>query len=68
MVDALVDAGVHSSKGAARRMIQQGGVYLNDQRVTDTERLLTAADAVAGDRAVLLRSGKNKYALLLVEG
>ncbi len=68
VVDALVDAGVHPSKGAARRMIQQGGVYLNDQRVTDTERLLTAADAVAGDRAVLLRSGKNKYALLLVEG
>ena len=68
VVDALVSAVLQPSKGAARRLIQQGGVYVNDQRVTDTERSLTTADVVADGRAILLRAGKNKYALLLVEG
>jgi tyrosyl-tRNA synthetase len=66
MVDVLVVAGVQPSKGAARRLVQQGGVYLNGRRVADTEYVLTAADAVADGRGVLLRAGKNKYALLLV--
>jgi tyrosyl-tRNA synthetase len=68
VVEALVNSGLQPSKGAARRLIQQGGVYLNDQRSADTERLLTPTDAVAGGRAILLRAGKNKYALLLLEG
>ncbi len=64
VVDALVLAGMQPSKGAARRLVQQGGVYVNDKRVTDVERTLTAEDALFG-RAILLRTGKNRYALLL---
>ena len=67
LVEALASTGAQSSKGAARRLIQQGGVYVNDVRVADADRVLTAGDAVAGGRAILLRAGKNKYALLLVE-
>jgi tyrosyl-tRNA synthetase len=66
LVEALVLAGVQSSKGAARRLVQQGGVYVNDARVTDADQMLAGADAIAGGRAILLRAGKNKYALLLV--
>jgi tyrosyl-tRNA synthetase len=64
VVDALVTAGAQSSKGAARRLIQQGGLYVNDQRWSDPEKPLTRADALF-DRAILLRTGKNKYHLLL---
>jgi tyrosyl-tRNA synthetase len=66
VVDALVTAGLASSRGAARRLILAGGIYVNDQRWTDPERALTLADALF-ERAILLRAGKNKYHLLLVE-
>ena len=64
VVDALVAAGAQPSKGAARRLIQQGGLYVNDQRWSDPEKPLTRAEALF-DRAILLRTGKNKYHLLL---
>ena len=65
-LDALVTAGAQPSRGAARRLIQQGGLYINDERWTDPERAITAERALFG-RALLLRAGKNKYHLLLVE-
>jgi tyrosyl-tRNA synthetase len=66
VLDALVAAGAQSSKGAARRLIQQGGLYVNDQRWSDPERPLTREEALFG-RAILLRTGKNKYHLLVAE-
>jgi tyrosyl-tRNA synthetase len=64
LVEMLVSAGIQSSRGAARRLIQQGGLYVNDQRVTDPDMLLTRDMALFG-RAILVRAGKNKYHLLL---
>ena len=66
VLDALVTAGAQPSKGAARRLIQQGGLYVNDRRWGDADGTLTRDDALFG-RAILLRSGKNKYSLLLAE-
>jgi tyrosyl-tRNA synthetase len=66
LLDTLVEAGVQPSKGAARRLIQQGGLYVNDRRWTDPEGRLTRQEALF-DRAILLRTGKNKYHLLLAE-
>jgi tyrosyl-tRNA synthetase len=64
LVDTLVAAGAQPSKGAARRLLQQGGVYVNDARWSDPERALSRDDLLFG-RAVLVRIGKNKYHLLL---
>ncbi len=66
LVDAVVQAGLAKSKGEARRQIEQGGVYLNQQREQDVARALGPADWIAG-RNVLLRKGKKDYALLRVE-
>jgi len=63
-VETLVSEGIQKSKGEVRRLIQQGGLYVNDQRVTDPEMLLTRETALFG-RAILVRAGKNKYHLLL---
>ena len=65
-LDALVQVGMQPSKGAARRLIQQGGLYVNDERWSDPERAITRDQALFG-RALLLRAGKNRYHLLLVE-
>ena len=65
LIETLVQAGMQPSRGAARRLLEQGGIYVNDQRWTSAERLLTPEDALFG-RAILLRTGKNTYHLLLV--
>jgi tyrosyl-tRNA synthetase len=67
LVDAVVEAGLAKSKSEARRAIEQGGIYLNQERVKDVERKLEPGDWVAG-RNVLLRKGKKEFALLRAEG
>jgi tyrosyl-tRNA synthetase len=63
LVDVLVQVGLVKSKGEARRAIEQGGVYVNQQRVKEVDRSLESGDWLAG-RNVLLRKGKKDYALL----
>jgi tyrosyl-tRNA synthetase len=63
IVDALVEAGLAKSKGDARRTVGQGGAYLNNRRVEAIDTQL-AAEHLASETVVVLRSGKKKYALL----
>lgn len=63
LVDALVEAGLATSKGAARRLIEQGGAYVNNRRCAEVGRALSDADR-ASETVVVLRSGAKKYALL----
>ena len=63
LVDALVQVGLVKSKSEARRAIEQGGVYLNQQRVKEADRTFAPGDWLAGHN-VLLRKGKKDYALL----
>jgi tyrosyl-tRNA synthetase len=67
LVDAAVQAGLAKSKSEARRAIEQGGLYVNQQRVQDVDRHLETGDWIA-DRYVLLRKGKKDYALLQISG
>jgi tyrosyl-tRNA synthetase len=56
--NALVaHAGLAASKGEATRLIKQGGIYLNDRRVTDERSAVTIADAIGG-RVIVLRKGQ----------
>jgi len=48
-----------SSGSAARRLIEQGGAYVNGQRVESYDYLLTENDIV--DLEILLRAGKKRY-------
>jgi tyrosyl-tRNA synthetase len=65
LVDALVRSGLTKSKSEARRAIEQGGVYVNQQRVKEGERRIEAVDWLA-EQNLLLRKGKKDYALLRV--
>jgi len=67
IVDALCLADLAKTKSEARRIIQQGGAYVNNRRVTDQEARLTAENLV-GDRTIVLRVGKKRYGLLRFEG
>lgn len=56
--------GLASSRGEARRLIQQGGAYVNGQRVESVDRDITPRDLVNG--SLFLRAGKKKYHRIVV--
>lgn len=63
IIDLLVDAGIFKSKGEARRRLTAGGVYLNNNRVEDLERVVSADDFVA-PQMVIMRTGKRNYRVI----
>ncbi len=60
VVDLLVDTGLVASRGAARRAVEEGGAYLNNERVTDVDAVVDGADWLFGRYAVL-RRGKRTF-------
>jgi tyrosyl-tRNA synthetase len=65
LLDVLCDAKVFASKGEARRLIQNGGLYLNGERITDEATKLTPQHCLTPTLAVV-RTGKKNYHLLRV--
>ncbi len=59
VVKLFVDAGLCASNGEVRRLIKQGGAYLNDEKVEIDDRDVTSEDL--SDGALLLRAGKKRY-------
>ena len=64
LTDILPEVGLAKSKGEVRRLIQQGGVSVNDSRVGETDFSLTGDHTVDG--GILLLVGKKKYHRLVV--
>jgi tyrosyl-tRNA synthetase len=56
-VDAMAASSILDSKSAARRIVKEGGAYLNNEKVADEAAMITAADFLHGEVA-LLRKGK----------
>ncbi|OGG49927.1 MAG: tyrosine--tRNA ligase [Candidatus Handelsmanbacteria bacterium RIFCSPLOWO2_12_FULL_64_10] len=55
LLDLLVKAGLAASRGEGRRLVQQGGVRLDGQRVEDSDSV------VKTDRASVLQVGKRRF-------
>ncbi|MBQ7596982.1 MAG: tyrosine--tRNA ligase [Clostridia bacterium] len=64
IVDAMALCGLVKSKGEARRLVQQGGVSLNDEKIADPMRALTQADFAKG--YAVLKKGKKVFHKLLL--
>ncbi len=63
LVDLSVLAGLASSKGEARRLLDGGGVYLNNRRIREANQAVTVDDALHG-RFVVLRRGQKEFRLV----
>ena len=61
--DLFTTAGLTASKGAARRLLEQGGMYVNGRRLSSADRAV-GADALLHGRYLLLRKGARDYALV----
>ncbi|TVQ83274.1 MAG: tyrosine--tRNA ligase [Micavibrio sp.] len=59
----LKDAGLVASGGEARRLIKGGGAKLNDEKITQEDRAVTAADLLA-DGTIKISAGKKKHAIV----
>jgi len=57
VADLMATAGIASTKSDARRVIEEGGAYLNNVRVTDVNAVPVASDLLAG-RFLVLRRGR----------
>jgi len=64
IVDLLART-IAESKGAARRLVTQGGAYINNQRVTQVEHQVTLAQ-LATETMLVVRGGKKDYCLVRV--
>jgi len=67
VLDAVVALGMAASKSEARRLIDQGGVKLNDKPVQSATATITSADLDEGGTA-RLTVGKKRHALIKREG
>jgi tyrosyl-tRNA synthetase len=63
VIDVIVALGMAASKSDARRLIDQGGVKLNDRPVTGPTACVTAADLEAGG-AARISVGKKRHGLI----
>jgi tyrosyl-tRNA synthetase len=63
VIDVAVALGMASSKGEARRLIEQGGVRLNDQPVRVANASITQAD-LDGSGLARLSVGKKRHGLI----
>ncbi|RKX92577.1 MAG: tyrosine--tRNA ligase [Spirochaetes bacterium] len=65
VVDAFVISGLVKSKSEARRLIKQGGAYIEEKRVNSENDILTIGDFKKGE--LNLRAGKKRYMKLIIE-
>ena len=59
LIDILVLADIVSSKGQARKLIEQGGITLNDEKVTDVTYVVDEKDLENG--YAILKKGKKVF-------
>ena len=65
IISVLVKAGLCESRGDGRRNIQQGGVSVNDEKVTDISTKYTLNDFKG--EGLIIRRGKKKFAKVIAE-
>ena len=64
--DLVAEVGLAPSRGEARRLIQGGGVSLNNRRVSDARQGVTLEHSVEG-RVIVLRRGARQYRLVRLQ-
>jgi tyrosyl-tRNA synthetase len=66
VVNLLTDTGIFPSKGEARKMIQNGGVSINREKVSDINQQVDKTHLLHG-KYILLQKGKKNYYLIIAE-
>lgn len=65
ILDVLLEAKIIPSKGEGRRLIQQGGLTVNNKKVTDVNMIVTAEHFADG--SMLVKKGKKNFNRIVIE-
>ena len=65
VIDLLVESGLCQSRKDAKRAINEGGIYINGERLTETD-FVPSDSQLLHDRYLLLRRGKKLWHLVIV--
>jgi len=66
ILDLLIHAKLIPSKAEGRRLISQGGIYVNGERIDDPNRTITSGDFKDGQ--LFIRKGKKTYHRIVLAG
>jgi tyrosyl-tRNA synthetase len=61
LLDAVVACGIAPSKGAARRLVESGGIYVNNRRVSNIQTTLDLSTLIEGQYLVLRKGAKDYH-------
>ena len=64
LVKLMVDAKLCASPSDARRLVESGGAYINDARISDVNHLVTAADLAT---PMVVKAGKKKQMRIVLK-
>jgi tyrosyl-tRNA synthetase len=64
-IDLFTKNGFIKSKGEARRLLEQGGLYINNERVSESSTII-ATTSFSSKKLLVLRSGKKNYFMVKI--
>ena len=65
IIDILVQEKIFASKGEGKRLIQQNGLSINDEKLNDIDKILSSEDFI--DNSCMIKKGKKKYYRLILQ-
>ena len=65
VLDLFFEAKLCATKSDVRRLIDQGGCLIDDQKITDVKTVITKDDAKDGE--LILRAGKKRFMRVIVK-
>lgn len=65
VLDVLIEAKIIPSKSEGKRLIQQGGLYINDAKISDIDTVVTEDFFKGG--SMMVRKGKKSYTKVTIE-
>ena len=66
LVDLVIACGFATSKGAARRLVEDGGIYINNRRVSDVQATIGLSALIEGQYLVLRKGARNYHLVRVV--
>ena len=66
LVDLVITCGLATSKGAARRLIEDGGIYINNRRVSGVEATIGLPTLIEGQYLVVRKGARNYHLVRIV--
>ncbi|HPW00378.1 MAG TPA: S4 domain-containing protein, partial [Oscillospiraceae bacterium] len=64
VTDALIKTGLTKSRGEGKRLIADGGIYVNDEKIEDASATL---EKTAFEREIILKKGKKVFYKLFLK-